>query len=102
MSNACSSSSGLILSSTRAKLTFACTQAASGAAAAEARFATLTSNESLLLAINCSTARRLSGEIFLASKDLYKEQTCFNTTEDIQVNEKLRSLLCYNTETPFL
>lgn len=80
--NACSSSSGLILSRTRAKLTLAWTQAANGAAAADARFATLASNDSPLLASNCSTARRLSDVIFLASNDLKLQDISFVSRTD--------------------
>ena len=72
---ACSRSKGAMRSRTREYRTLAWTQAASGAAAAEARLAVLASKDSPLFASSCSTAFRLSGVIFLASKDLWRKGT---------------------------
>lgn len=66
----CSRSKGRILSDIWEYFTFAFTQAAKGAAATDARFADLSSNDSPLFVRSFSTANLFSVLILLASKDL--------------------------------
>lgn len=70
----CSRSSGLILSKTLEYFTLAVTQAASGAAATEALFAFLASNDAARFDTSCSTDWRFSVVMRLASNDLQQLQ----------------------------